>query len=39
MLLAHIVGMPVEEVFIPLASGVGTGTLIWLAAILRRALR
>ena len=39
ILLAHILGMPVEEVLVPLASGVGAGTVIWLAAILRRALR
>ena len=37
--LAHILGMPVEEILVPLASGVGTGTVIWLVAILRRARR
>ncbi len=39
ILLAHIMGLPVEEALGPLASGVGTGTVIWLAAILRKALR
>lgn len=42
ILLAHIMGLPVEEALAPLASGAGTGTAIWLAAvlaILTRALR
>jgi hypothetical protein len=39
IVLAHILAMPVEEVLAPLASGAGAGTLIWLAALLRRALR
>jgi hypothetical protein len=42
ILLAHIMGLPVEEVLGPLLSGVGTGTVIWLAttlAILTRPLR
>jgi hypothetical protein len=39
ILLAHIMAMPVEEVLVPLASGAGAGTIIWLAAILTRGLR
>ena len=39
IVFAHIMGMPVEEVMVPLASGAGAGTVIWLAAILKRALR
>jgi hypothetical protein len=42
ILLAHILGLPVEEALAPLASGAGTGAVIWLAttlAILTRALR
>jgi hypothetical protein len=38
-LLAHIMGMPVEEVLVPLAGGAGAGTVIWLSALLKRALR
>jgi hypothetical protein len=34
ILLAHIFMMPVEEVLVPLASGVGAGTALWLAALL-----
>jgi len=34
ILLAHICMMPVEEIVVPLASGVGAGTALWLAAIL-----
>jgi hypothetical protein len=34
ILLAHICMMPVEEVIVPLMSGVGAGTALWLAAIL-----
>jgi xanthine/uracil/vitamin C permease (AzgA family) len=36
IVLAHIMGMPVEEVLLPLASGAGTGTMLWLAALLRK---
>jgi hypothetical protein len=39
IVLAHIGAMPVEELMVPLASGAGAGTVIWLAALLRRALR
>ncbi len=42
ILLAHIMGLPVEEALVPLASGLGTGTVMWLAAslaILTKALR
>jgi hypothetical protein len=39
IVLAHIMAMPVEELLVPVASGVGAGTVIWLAALLRRALR
>jgi hypothetical protein len=42
ILLAHIMGLPVEETLLPLVSGAGTGTAIWVAAtlaILTRALR
>jgi hypothetical protein len=41
ILLAHIMGLPVEEALLPLVSVAGSGTVIWLAAtlaILRRAL-
>jgi hypothetical protein len=34
ILLAHIFMVPVEEVLVPLASGVGAGTALWLAAFL-----
>ncbi|HEY7981965.1 MAG TPA: hypothetical protein VID19_10820 [Candidatus Eremiobacteraceae bacterium] len=36
IVLAHIMAMPVEEVLVPLASGAGAGTVIWIAALLRR---
>ncbi|HLJ84792.1 MAG TPA: hypothetical protein VKT51_11510 [Candidatus Eremiobacteraceae bacterium] len=39
IVLAHIGAVPVEEMLAPLASGAGAGTVIWLAALLRRALR
>jgi|HubBroStandDraft_6_1064221.scaffolds.fasta_scaffold459414_2 hypothetical protein len=39
ILLAHILAMPVEELLVPLASGAGAGTVIWLAALLRKAVR
>ena len=32
IVLAHIMAMPVEELLIPVASGAGAGTVIWLAA-------
>jgi hypothetical protein len=34
ILLAHICMMPVEEIVVPLASGVGAGTALWVAAML-----
>lgn len=34
MLLAHIMGVPVEEVLTPLASGAGAGVTLWLSAVL-----
>jgi hypothetical protein len=36
IIFAHIMGMPVEEVFVPLASGAGSGMVMWLAALLRK---
>jgi hypothetical protein len=39
MILAHIMGIPVEETLVPLASGAGAGTMTLLAILLRRALR
>jgi hypothetical protein len=36
IVLAHIMGMPVEELLVPLASGAGSGMVIWLAALLRK---
>jgi hypothetical protein len=39
IVLAHIMAMPVEEVLVPLTSWAGAGTGLWLAALLRRALR
>jgi hypothetical protein len=39
MIVAHIGGVPVEEVLLPLAGGAGTGLLLaraWLAARLGR---
>jgi hypothetical protein len=35
IVLAHVMGMPVEEMLVPLASGAGVGTVMWLAAVLR----
>ena len=34
ILLAHIFMIPVEEVLLPLAGGVGAGTAVWVAAFL-----
>jgi hypothetical protein len=34
ILLAHIWMMPVEEIVVPLATGVGAGTALWIAAFL-----
>jgi hypothetical protein len=39
IVLAHIMAMPVEELLVPVATGIGAGTVIWLAALLRSALR
>lgn len=39
IVLAHIMGMPVEELLVPLATWAGAGTALWLAALLRIALR
>ncbi|MFZ0031657.1 MAG: hypothetical protein WAK84_07285 [Candidatus Cybelea sp.] len=39
IVLAHIMAVPVEELLVPVASGAGAGTVLWLAALLRRALR
>jgi hypothetical protein len=36
IVLAHIMALPVEEVLVPLASGAGSGMMIWLAALLRK---
>jgi hypothetical protein len=40
MVMAHIGGMPVEEVLVPLASGVGAGVLLlartWVMSRMRR---
>jgi hypothetical protein len=36
--LAHIMGIPVEEFLVPLA-GVGTGAVLWLAALLSPVVR
>lgn len=33
IVLAHIFMLPVEEVLLPLAGGIGTATAVWLAAI------
>ena len=38
MLLAHILGIPVEESLMPLASGVTAGTLLVLAGMMRKLL-
>ena len=38
IVLAHIMAVPVEELLVPVASGAGAGTVLWLAALLRRAL-
>jgi hypothetical protein len=35
IVLAHIMAIPVEEVLVPLVSGAGTGTVMWIAALLR----
>jgi hypothetical protein len=34
IVLAHIMGIPVEEGLVPLASGAGSGIVIWFAALL-----
>lgn len=34
ILLAHIFMVPVEEVLVPLVSGAGAGTALWLVALL-----
>jgi|GEM_PF-6629814 len=34
MILAHIMMMPVEEIVVPLLSGVGAGAALWMAAVL-----
>jgi hypothetical protein len=34
ILLAHILMLPVEEVLVPLASGLGAGMVFWLTALL-----
>jgi hypothetical protein len=39
IILAHIMGMPVEELLVPLASGAATGAVMWLAALVRRTRR
>ena len=39
IVLAHIMAMPVEELLVPVAGGLGAATAIWLAALLGRALR
>ncbi|MGA8098266.1 MAG: hypothetical protein WB810_06355 [Candidatus Cybelea sp.] len=39
IVLAHIMAMPVEEILVPVASGAGAGAVIWLAGLLRRAVR
>ncbi len=39
IVLAHIMALPVEEVVVPIASGAAAGTVIWIAALLRSALR
>ncbi len=36
IVLAHIMGMPVEEVLVPLASGAGAGSVLWFASLLRK---
>jgi hypothetical protein len=40
ILIAHIAGMPVEELLVPLASGAGAGVLLlaraWMISRLRR---
>ena len=35
IVVAHVMGVPVEEILVPLASGAGAGTVMWLAAIIR----
>ncbi len=37
IVLAHIFMVPVEEVVVPLASGVGAGTVLWLTTFLVKA--
>jgi hypothetical protein len=40
MLLAHILGMPIEELLVPWASGgVGAGVLLVLASVVSRMRR
>jgi hypothetical protein len=34
ILLAHVFMVPVEEVLVPLAGGIGAGTALWLTALL-----
>jgi hypothetical protein len=34
IVLAHIMGIQVEEGLVPLASGAGSGMVIWFAAVL-----
>jgi hypothetical protein len=40
ILIAHIAGMPVEELLVPLASGAGVGVLVlaraWMLSLARR---
>jgi hypothetical protein len=38
IVLAHIMAMPVEEFLIPLAGGAGAGTIVWFAALLKKAI-
>jgi hypothetical protein len=33
IVLAHVFMLPVEEVVVPIASGVGAGALLWLTTI------
>jgi hypothetical protein len=37
MVLAHIMGVPVEEMLTPLATGAGTGVILWLRWTIKRA--
>ena len=34
IIFAHIMGIPVEEVSVPLASGAGAGMVMWFGALL-----